>query len=250
VRSLIPKTIPQRVQEMLKYYVYLYLDPRDGKVFYIGKGKGERILSHLNDPSDTEKTGRIRELREVGCEPRLEILRYGLESEHEALLVESTAIDLLDVSKLTNLVRGHGSGEHGRSQLEDLVHELKAEEAKISERVLLVNINQRYRYGMTDQHLYESTRGIWKLMLSRAETVEYAFAVYRGIVREVYRTVKWLPAGSTQYFSRAGEDLECDDRYEFVGRIADEPVRNKYRGKSVKNQWTQGAQNPIKYVNC
>jgi hypothetical protein len=28
--------------EALGHYVYLYVDPRDGKVFYIGKVKGER----------------------------------------------------------------------------------------------------------------------------------------------------------------------------------------------------------------
>jgi hypothetical protein len=33
--------------EKLRYYVYLYVDPRDGKVFYIGKGKEERCLDHL-----------------------------------------------------------------------------------------------------------------------------------------------------------------------------------------------------------
>jgi hypothetical protein len=30
--------------EALEHYVYLYIDPRDGKVFYIGKGKGESCL--------------------------------------------------------------------------------------------------------------------------------------------------------------------------------------------------------------
>jgi len=31
--------------EALGHYVYLYVDPRDGKVFYIGKGRGERWLT-------------------------------------------------------------------------------------------------------------------------------------------------------------------------------------------------------------
>jgi hypothetical protein len=71
--------IPEEVASRLKYYVYLYVDPRDGRVFYVGKGKGQRALSHLSDPTAGEKTGLIRELRDAGLSPRLEVLAHGLE---------------------------------------------------------------------------------------------------------------------------------------------------------------------------
>jgi hypothetical protein len=31
------------------FYVYELIDPRDGKVFYVGKGKGERAWQHEID---------------------------------------------------------------------------------------------------------------------------------------------------------------------------------------------------------
>jgi len=46
--------------EKLGYYVYLYVDPRDGKVFYIGKGKDERCLDHLFEDDEHPKVKRIR----------------------------------------------------------------------------------------------------------------------------------------------------------------------------------------------
>ena len=33
------------------YYVYVYIDPRNLKSFYYGKGKGSRKEAHLNDAS-------------------------------------------------------------------------------------------------------------------------------------------------------------------------------------------------------
>ena len=36
-----PKSISGPLSDCLAYYVYLLIDPRDGKVFYIGKGKGQ-----------------------------------------------------------------------------------------------------------------------------------------------------------------------------------------------------------------
>lgn len=40
--------IRPEVAHRLGYYVYLYIDPRDGQPFYVGKGQGERALSHLS----------------------------------------------------------------------------------------------------------------------------------------------------------------------------------------------------------
>ena len=41
--------MPDRIDEMAeeaRFYVYELIDPRDGKVFYIGKGQGRRIYGH------------------------------------------------------------------------------------------------------------------------------------------------------------------------------------------------------------
>lgn len=52
-------------------YVYLLVDPRDGKVFYVGKGRGWRALAHAKEvragTSRNEfKTGRIEAIHRAG----------------------------------------------------------------------------------------------------------------------------------------------------------------------------------------
>ncbi len=37
------------VIEALQYYVYCLVDPRTNRIFYIGKGSGNRIFNHTND---------------------------------------------------------------------------------------------------------------------------------------------------------------------------------------------------------
>jgi uncharacterized protein len=241
--------IPRRVQEKLGFYVYLYVDPRDNRPFYVGKGQGNRIYHHLNDTTETAKVQRIEELQKLGQKPTLEVLRYGL-TENEAYLVESAAIDLLGIPELTNRVKGHGSLRGGRARLEDLVQELNAEEVEITDKAILINISQLYRYGMSETELYDATRGVWKVG-NRCRDAEYAFCLYGGIVREVYLISTWVPAGSTMTRRDFSEkEYDMSRRLEFVGKIAPEPVRKKYLGKSVRQYFSQGSQNPIKYVNC
>ena len=67
-----------KVREKLRYYVYLYVDPRTDTVFYVGKGRGNRAFSHLRDRSESGKVEVIEELDKLGKEPRIEILRYGM----------------------------------------------------------------------------------------------------------------------------------------------------------------------------
>ena len=88
-----------------KYYVYVYIDPRNFEEFYYGKGTGSRKFSHLNDESDTEKAKRINKIKKEGLEPIIKVIAKGL-TENEAFLVEKTLIWKLG-RNLTNLSSGH-----------------------------------------------------------------------------------------------------------------------------------------------
>jgi uncharacterized protein len=92
--------------------------------------------------------------------------------------------------------------------------------------------------------IYETTRGIWKVSESSRNKVEYAIALYQGIVIEVYRIKQWYPAGTLKYNTRDSSDFKSSGRWEFSGNVAEE-VREEYIGFSVG----KAGQNPIRYVN-
>ena len=239
--------ISSRTIEQLRHYVYVYVDPRDGSVFYVGKGVGRRCLSHLVADSGSETATRIRAIRAEGLEPSIEILVHGLPDEETALRVEAAAIDLLGVSNLTNNVRGWKSVSHGRMTLDEVNAAYDPRPAKILEPAVLIRINQLYRYSMTQAELYDATRGIW-VVGEKADRAEFAFAVFHGTVREVYRITAWLPAGST-FSTRDPQGYGEAGRWEFVGVVASDDVRRRYVDRSVTHYFSANSQNPIRYVN-
>ena len=245
------RSLKPGMAEKLGYYVYLYVDPRDGKVFYIGKGKGERCLDHLFEDDDHPKVQRIREIFAAGLEPRIEILSHGMASSDEAYLVEAAAIDLIGLKELTNKVTGHNSLLYGRKTLKDLAIHYAPVNAEIPDPVVLIRINELYRNGMSAQELYDATRGVWRLDLDRARGARYALAIFEGIVKEVYEPEFWQVARVDGYETR--KDLTPEDgkgRIEFVGKVAPEAVRSKYIDMSVAHVFAFGSQNPCKYINC
>ena len=243
------KRFSAKVVEHLKYYVYLYIDPRTDQTFYIGKGNGNRAFSHLKGTTNGDKDRTIAELRKLKLEPRIELLKYGL-SEKAALLVEATAIDLLDVKNLSNETRGHGSRYGARASVDEVVATLDARKAVIDEPALLININRAFRYGMSPMELYDATRSAWKLGEKR-KLVRYAMSVYRGIVREIYEVSGWIRGGMTiRNDDLMGRRPRSKGRWEFVGVVAPDKLRKKYVGRSVAGYFAKGSQNPVKYVNC
>lgn len=237
----------QKVSENLGYYVYLYINPLTNKVFYIGRGKDNRAFDHLRDTKESRKVKMIRKIySRVKEGPRIEILVHNLPNENAAIRVEAAAIDLIGIHKLTNEVRGQHSAIEGRMSLEQVKILYDSDEAEVEVPAILIRVNKLYRYDMTVTELYEATRGIWKIGQRRYK-VQYAFAIYRGIVREVYRIKSWHKAGTTKYKTRPRNDTNTSGRWEFKGEIAND-IRKQYVDKSVAKYFPNNSQNPIKYV--
>jgi len=242
------KRLPLSITRELGYYVYLYIDPETKEVFYVGKGRGNRALSHVDGNGKKPHDDVIRRLRKQGLEPRVELLIHGLKDEKMALAVEMAAIDLLGVESLSNLVHGHHSEWKGRMKVDEILSLYQRKRAKIREPAILIRISRHYRYGMNETELYDATRGVW-VVGPRREKAEYAFAVFRGIVREVYKIAHWLESGSTFSAGRP-QGHKLKGRWEFVGTVAPDEIRKKYLGRSVDRYFRAHSQNPIQYVNC
>ena len=242
-----PKTI-----EALGYYVYIYSDPVTKVPFYVGKGKGNRAFAHLHDGSESDKARKIAEIQARGRQPLIEILAFGLD-EKAAYKVEAAAIDLLGLKNLTNKQAGHESSLYGRIEVSELDARFdhgELAESDFLEDAVLVKVNQLYRNGMSDFELYEVTRGFWRVDKSKVEGIHLALAVYDGMVLEAYDIAAWLPAGSGMCAARSVSQAELAHRMEFVGRVADRCIRDRYVGKGVSGLYAPGSANPIRYVKA
>src|SRR5438874_10587153 len=82
------------VSRKLGWYVYRLIDPRNGETFYVGKGQGNRVFSHIRASEGLEdddlldnKIKRIRQIQLAGFEVAHVIHRHGMD-EPTALEVE------------------------------------------------------------------------------------------------------------------------------------------------------------------
>lgn len=230
----------------LKTYVYVYCkisDDNKRNPIYIGKGKLDRCLQHLNNLSGLD-TVKKRKIFEAVSENRLgiDILAYGLD-DPTALSVESACIDLMGISNLTNAVRGKGTNVKRMplQELSNLLTENKIEVAPEHQGVAIL-INRDYRPWFGDLELFEYTRGIWpSRMKSLSKNAKFAYATFQGVVKEVYEIHSWVPAGTQQYFTRelTPERLAAS-RWEFVGRKASNEIREIYIGKILDKPRSYG----------
>lgn len=144
-------------------------------------------------------------------------------------------------------------GRTVRSRIAPVVSGSGIDEVEVEERGVLIRISETYREGMSSLALYEATRGAW-VIGSRRDKVEYALAVSKGTVKEVYEVHRWHSMGVLHYATRpcrhcgARDGIGASNRWEFSGEVAADEIRRRYVGKSVKRYFPKGNVSPFRYT--
>jgi hypothetical protein len=166
------QTLPTGIQEALGEYVYALEDPRDGKVFYIGRGVRDRVLHHAWDALASDEPGakldRIRAIVADGRHPRAWILRRRVGRRTTAAEMEALAIDVLARwhDPPLNIMRGAGV-EDGIRSLDGIIEDHGAAPLETPRAATVVNIGRTWSEGMSSDALWDAARKWW---MCRPET--------------------------------------------------------------------------------
>jgi len=240
-------SFPPDVVAKLKTYVYRLIDPRNGETFYVGKGKGSRVFSHIRAEEGLEgdeidnKLKRIREIRLAGFEVGHVIHRHGMD-EKTAFEVEAALIDAYP--GLTNIAGGTGANDYGAMHAEEIIRRYSAEPAVFRHKALLISVNR----SAAERSLYDATRYAWKINVRKAKKAEVILATMQGLIVGAFVADEWLEATAANFPGRADGD-GVSGRFGFVGAEAPDDIRKLYIGKRVPDSYRKrGAANPIKYT--
>lgn len=184
----LPERFPPGVSEGLGTYVYALRDPRTSKIFYVGKGNGERVFQHVwgtraqagktenpeladivredGDAVTAAKECVINEIYDSGRAVEHLILRHAIEaganSDREAFIIEQVLIRAFREhdggSALTNRVEGHSSAEYATFPIAELIARYSARplEGSLPQPCGIVVINRAWHSLINDPEVKES----------------------------------------------------------------------------------------------
>jgi uncharacterized protein len=244
-------TFSPYVAEKLGWYVYALRDPRDKKIFYIGKGIGQRVFQHAQDAEadelvESHKFTRIRDIHAAGHQVDTIILRHRISNERMAYEVEAAVIDAMQIAgvQLTNVVVGHGKEFAAMTaQTINALYETTPA-PPITEPCVLLKIPQIWSPTMTDAEVYEATRGWWALSVRLGTRAKYAFTVSKGVIRAAYRIERWRERvpGDRDY-----SEKDLGKRLGLIGEPA--PELSSLLNHSITHlKMSSGS--PVIYLNC
>jgi hypothetical protein len=242
----------ERTQQELKSYVYILLDSRDNKPFYVGKGKNNRVFDHLNYAlTDTDiSTAKYDKIREVGQTVKHVIVRHGL-TDDEAFKIEASLIDTLNHCGLglTNEQDGHNSIEKGLMTSEEIVRLYNAQPLdEIGNDCVLININRTYKRGNGTNPIYQATKETW-FRIGNMLDRKYVLSEYKGLIVEVFEVKNWYskqrPRNKTDKTTKEKTQILATG-YGFEGFVANDDIRNLYINKSVAHKKVRGQANPVR----
>lgn len=228
--------------EALKFYVYALVDISTNKICYIGKGQKDRVLKSLKAKNNISNNTL-----------QAYIIRHGLETEEQALMLEATLINFINyfnISDLENLVEGHDTNGKGITTIEDIELEYTPKiitKNDFQHNILLISIKPSYDTFNKPVALYERTRKCWSVDINKVNNqIDYVIATYQGVLKEIYKAHEWreykLNPNSPFY-----KEHQKNTKYEFIGDVVEDPnIRDLYLGKKLSERLFWG--NSIRYI--
>jgi len=237
--------------EMIGFYVYLLIDPRTNKIFYIGKGCGNRVFEHLQCAIETnaknEKLSTIRDILNNGLNVKYYIVRSNLTQE-TAYEIESTLIDLFTYSDfehlaaISNIVSGHDQYSKGIKTVNEIEQLYCGEHIDIDNlkhNLLLINLNQTYTEAIERSiPLYEATCQSWCLgAKQKLKPIDFVLCEYKGVVRAVFTFERWV------------DSTIVSGRYKFIGKdVKDSTILSLYQNRQTPIR-KKGHISPLRFFN-
>ena len=200
------------IRAELGIYVYLLIDPRTRRVFYVGKGGGKfdgpgnsRVFHHFDEAAkstrNSAKLATIRAIWAGGMDVEWQIVRRRLLTENEAFHVEAAIIDTLALSANgtpDNDQGGHGAALHAHiPPAQILALGAPAINPGQACTVFIFDINQGVarRGGIGDisaDDLYAATRASCSIgERFRNSPGMYAVGVIQGISYAAFAIERW-----------------------------------------------------------
>jgi len=241
----------QMVTDNLKAYVYALADPtQEGplkdRVFYIGKGRGNRCFNHTKmvrkmgeEPLDEKehKLARIREIRDANRDVEVHVVDHGL-SDKEAHKLEAVLIRLLGE---TNRTSGHGDRNFWltRNQINEAYDRpIEREDFSLFRgNILFVSLNKQDTDSLlqsgSEDKLARATMGNWVVSEAKSARVDCVVGVKYGLVVSIFETLKKSDR-TTQFVRIEREKKRARERSRFAG-IRRLDLEQDLRGRSVRH---------------
>lgn len=211
---------PGEYAQIARKYVYALQDPDDQQIFYVGQGTGNRVFEHLDraekllksHKSLTAKFEAIHSVWSRSRDVRLVVLAGGL-NDREADLVESAALDALNISLNGELTNAIAAPQSSMVRVEDLAAAAYPHVDPNSRysKVLLFPAPRKQK----NKDIYERCRRSWRVTkrhrdLGSEAHATHAVAIVGGVSIGAYRVTKWneLDGGKWEFEAQPCLDLE------------------------------------------